>query len=138
MSPMTFLQVASGIVALILAVSGALALVWALAKVKGVEASVGILNEANEGLRAANRDLVAQQARDREHFQLQLHQQEKDCTAAIASAERDCIAKVSKLEGQMEAVTGGLADKLVTAVLERASTLIATTRLSVGSPTPDE
>jgi hypothetical protein len=101
----TFIQYLAVIVGLVLTVGGGAAMVWAVGKVRGVETSITILNDANDGLRKVINDLERKEARDREHFQLQLHAQEKDCAT-----------KIAKLEGQVDTLTGGLADRIIAAV----------------------
>lgn len=105
MSALLLLQIVGAVVAVVVALSGIAAMLWAVSKVKGVEVSLGLLDTANDGLRKVVTDLQAEKARDREHFTLQLHQQEKDCASAIA-----------KLEGVVATLTGGLADKIIAAV----------------------
>lgn len=80
--------------------------VRALAKARGVEASVELLTTANEGLRQANADMSAQRALDRDSFRDQLHAQELECQKQIA-----------ELRGEVSVLTGGLAGEIIAAVV---------------------
>lgn len=102
---MPILQVIGGVVATVFALGGLAAMLWAVSRVKGVEVSLGMLDTANDGLRKVVTDLQAEKSRDREHFQLQLHTQEKECAT-----------KIAKLEGQIDTLTGNLADRIIRAV----------------------
>jgi len=104
-SVLLLLQIIGAVVAVIFAAGGLVAMLWAVSKVKGVEVSLGLLDTANDGLRKVVTDLQAEKARDREHFTLQLHAQEKDCAT-----------KIAKLEGQVDTLTGGLAERIIRAV----------------------
>lgn len=105
MTLVAVLQIAGIIVGLVLTCGGVGAMVWAVSKVRGVEASIGILTDANAALREVISDNALKEARDRESFRLQLHNQEKDCAT-----------KIAKLEGQVDVLTGGLADRILAAV----------------------
>lgn len=105
MSLLLVVQIIGGVIAGVVALGGVAAMLWAVSKVRGVEASLTLLNEANSGLREVIVDLEKKESRDREGFQRQLHAQEKECATAIA-----------KLEGQIDTLTGGLADRIIAAV----------------------
>jgi hypothetical protein len=95
------IETTASIVGLILAFAGILAALWAVGRVKGMEASITILNEANSGLRDANADL----------------------TLRLMESERICAERISNLEGQNLILAQGLGDTLVTSIsdhLERA------------------
>lgn len=85
------------VVSVVVGLAGLAATLFAVAKVRGVEESVKLLNAANEGLRLANEDL---------RFEL-------------IRSERECAERVAKLEGQNQALLDGLGDKLATAIATR-------------------
>lgn len=74
-------------------------------RVTGLQASVSLFSQANTELRAANEAGQSERASLRHEFTDKLHAQELEC-------ER----KIAHLEGQVSALTDGLADKIVTAV----------------------
>lgn len=84
-------------VSVVIGLAGLAATLFAVAKVRGVEESVKLLNAANEGLRLANEDL---------RFEL-------------IRSERECAERVAKLEGQNQALLDGLGDKLASAIASR-------------------
>lgn len=81
-------------IGLALTFAGILAAAWAVSRVKGVETSIKILNDANVGLRSANADLSAQ----------------------LVESERICSERISKLEGQNEALLHSVGDSIVTSI----------------------
>jgi len=102
----TQLYVVVEIIGLIVILVGGYASIRALAKAKGVEASIALLTTANEGLRQANRDQELARLGDRQELTAQLHQQ-----------ELDCAKQISELRGQVSVLTGSLAQDIVTAVM---------------------
>lgn len=97
MSVAAFLQIIAVCIGIVVGVGGLAATIWAIGKVRGVEASIGVLNAANEGLRLANEDLRLEMTR----------------------SERQCAERVAKLEGQNQALLDGLGDKLAVAIAVR-------------------
>lgn len=94
-------ETAGAIAGAVLAVGGVLSGIWAMSRVKGVETSIKILNDANMGLRSANADL-----------EKKLH-----------DSEKVCADRISKLEGQNQALTQTLGENIVTSIsdhLEKA------------------
>lgn len=88
------LQVVTLIIAVIVGLGGLTATVWAIGRVKAIEASIEVLTHANAGLRDANQDLRVK----------------------IEHSERECSDRVSRLEGQNQALLDGLGDKLANVV----------------------
>lgn len=106
------IQIIGGVLAAILAAAGIIAIMWAVGKVKGVELSLTLLNNANEGLRKVVIDAGLEKARDREHFLGQLKSQELECATRVAKLE----GQVATLSGQVDSLTTGLADRIIQAV----------------------
>lgn len=101
------LQIVTLIIAVIVGLGGLTATIWAIGRVKAIEASIEVLTIANDGLRDANQDLRVK----------------------IEHSERECSERVSRLEGQNQALLDGLGDKLASVVgskLEQVLTVAAT------------
>ena len=81
----------------IIGLGGLVATIWAIARVKGIDQSIEMLNEANAGLRLANDDLRAEMVR----------------------SAAECAERVSKLEATNEALTDGLGQRLAEAIAAR-------------------
>jgi len=91
---------------ILVGLGGLIATIWAVARVKGIDQSIGLLNDANEGLREAYADQVAKASRD----------------------AAECGERVARLEGQIQALTDGLGQKLADAIaahLQPALTIVA-------------
>lgn len=101
----TFLGVAGLIISATLFLIGLGSAIFANSKAKGTESTLKILNDGNDGLRKINHDLQLQRLADREEWGNRLNEQERECTA-----------KISKLEGKIDVMTGGLVQEIVEAV----------------------
>ena len=81
----------------VIGLGGLVATIWAIARVKGIDQSIEMLNSANEGLRLANNDLRHE----------------------MAASSAECAERVTKLEAANEALTDGLGQRLAEAIAAR-------------------
>lgn len=103
MEPVAFLQIVAIAVGAIVGLGGLAATIWAIGKVRGVETSIDLLNQANVGLRDANADLRSE----------------------LARSEAECAKSIARLEGQNQALLDGLGDKLANAIAVRLEVTLA-------------
>ncbi|NBW13043.1 MAG: hypothetical protein EBR82_33990 [Caulobacteraceae bacterium] len=96
------LETTSVVVAIVIGGSGLTATMWAIGKVKGIETTVTLLNGANEGLRNA----LSDERDKRQTMEYELREQ-------LALQERQCATEIAQLRGQVDALTGDLANRIV-------------------------
>lgn len=101
MTPLGIISAFGGVLGL----GGVVGAVIIYARVSGLQTSITMLTTANTGLREANEDGKNERASMREEFTAKLHEQELECARQIAL-----------LEGQVGALTSGLANQIVGAV----------------------
>lgn len=90
-----------------LGIAALLTAILIYSRVHGVEASVQILKDANEGLVTANGLAVAEREQMRAQFTQKLHEQELDCQT-----------KLSVLDGKMDVLVGDFGDHIAARVTE--------------------
>jgi protein-arginine kinase len=98
----TVLNVIALSVGLVLGVSGVIAAVWCVARVKGFDIVVNLNNELRQGLT----DERAARAADLERF-----------TKELADDRVECARSIGVLQGQVSALTDGLAEKLLSSMI---------------------
>jgi hypothetical protein len=103
METMVFLEIVAVAVGIVVGLGGIVATIWAIGRVKGVEASIDLLSSANEALRSANEDLRVE----------------------LAHSERTCAERLARLEGQNAALLDGLGDKLAHAIAGRLEPILS-------------
>lgn len=91
------------ILSIIIGLSGLVATIWAIARVKGIDQSIDLLNQANTGLREANADLRAE----------------------MVQANAECAASIAELKATNDALTDGLGQRLAEAIAARFETTMA-------------
>lgn len=102
----TVLQVIGLAVSLILFASGLGAALIAATKTRGLAETGQVMATGNAELRAINDDL-----RDK------IEVDKADCDRKLHAQEVDYTAKIANLQGQIDAMTDGLADKIIAAVV---------------------
>ena len=111
------LELAGAILGLALSIGGASATIWAVSRVRGLDITMGLLKEGNEALRAELTDNERRSSAKHAHLE-----------QTIVTRERACEERVTRLEGQNEALRSGIAERLAEAIgdrLERAVTELA-------------
>ena len=98
----TALEITVAVLGIVMTIGGIVAAAWAVARVKGVEKSISILNEANHGLRSANADL----------------------NQRLIDSERACHDKISELRGQNQALMHSLGESIVTSISDHLETAL--------------
>lgn len=88
--------------ALFVAVCSIVGAVVVTAKVKGAEASITMLSNANGELREINEDL----RRTNEHLR-----------GELAARDKQCAESIKFVQGQLDVLTGGLAERIVQAAM---------------------
>jgi hypothetical protein len=78
----------------LVAIGGVASTVWAIAKVNGMQSTIGLITAGNEELRSQLKD--ERETRGREQV--------------------ECARQISHMQGQLDALTGDFAARLVTAV----------------------
>lgn len=91
------------ILSIIVGLGGLAATIWSIARVKGTQQSIEVLNDANTGLREANADLRAE----------------------MLVSNNECSERVARLEGQIQALTDGLGQRLAEAIAARLEPSLA-------------
>lgn len=107
MSILQILSVAGAVVGAVTALGGIVSAMWAVGRVKGMETTLDLLTKGEEALRHQLEDSRSQREQER-----------KAHTAEIAEERRTCGERIARLEGQMSALTEGVAKQIVVAVLD--------------------
>lgn len=102
MTPLGILEALGGL----LGVGSLIGAVVVYGRVNGLQASVSLFSQANTELRAGNEAGQIERGAMRAEFTEKLHTQELECAKQIA-----------RLEGQVAALTDGLADRIINAVM---------------------
>jgi len=102
------LEVVLVVVGVVVGLGGLGAALWSVARLKGLDATVTILNAGNEALRAEIVDKERRYAADLARME-QRH----------SSAERSCAEKIARIEGQNAALLDGLGEKIAEAIAGR-------------------
>lgn len=112
-----WVEVVAVAIGVAMSLGGAVAFVWAVGKVKGLDVTIDLLKSGNEGLRQEIGDSDRRHAAELARLEQQL-----------AAERRACDERIARLEGQNAALLDGLADKIAKAIagqLERLITDVA-------------
>lgn len=94
--------------ALFVAICSVIGAVIVTAKVKGAEASIELMRNANGELRQINDDLRGQN---------------EDLRSQLAASDKQCAEAIKFVQGQLDVLTGGLAERIVQAAMLAAERL---------------
>lgn len=88
--------------ALFVAICCVIGAVIVTAKVKGAEASIELMSKANGELREINEDLRSAN---------------EDLRRQLAASDKQCAESIKFVQGQLDVLTGGLAERIVQAAM---------------------
>ena len=92
---MSVLQIIAISISVLASVSGILAILWAAARVKGIELSLNLISTANDELRS----------------------EISDAKKALEDERHECAKRIGKLEGELEALMGGVGEKIIETIV---------------------
>lgn len=103
---MTLIAAVSAVLGIVMAVGGAAGIVWGMTRAKGLDVTLDLISRGNAELRE-----------ELEHERERRQAERERLTRELADERVACAANIARIEGQVQALTDGLAERIITATI---------------------